>query len=51
MLNRGEEQDIVFSLEKNRLGPTGQTFQLSLHGEFFAFGTTSNSSEHDEGRH
>ena len=51
ILNRGEEQDIVFSLEKNRLGPTGQTFQLSLHGEFFAFGTTSNSSEHDEGRH
>ncbi len=37
ILNRGKGEDILFSIEKNRLGPTGRVFEQRLRGEFFAF--------------
>lgn len=30
---------VVFSIEKNRMGPTGVNLTFALHGEFFAFDT------------
>ncbi len=37
MLNRGDRDRITFSIEKNRMGPTGAAFEQLLFGERFAF--------------
>lgn len=34
---RQRGKGVVFSIEKNRLGPTGVEFTHTLHGEYFAF--------------
>ncbi len=43
--------EVLFSIEKNRLGPTGAVFQHTLHGEYFAFdprGTSDTAGEATE---
>lgn len=40
MLNRGSDRNILFAIEKNRLGPAGSIFSLRLRGESFAFNAT-----------
>lgn len=37
LLNRGTDNQVIFSIEKNRLGPTYRSFQLQLNGASFAF--------------
>lgn len=37
LLNRGTDDQVIFSIDKNRLGPTYRSFQMHLDGASFAF--------------
>ncbi|MCL4488342.1 MAG: AAA family ATPase [Chloroflexi bacterium] len=40
--------EVLFSIEKNRLGPTGALFQHTLHGEYYAFDPRGSSGDAQE---
>ncbi len=47
MLNREEENEIAFSVEKNRVGATGTSIQFQLYGSAFTFYHVRKEHSHD----